>query len=245
MNFLSPTNIKPQTGAEGFSYLAEPQRTKPWFDIHAGVMSASRLGDWMGTHKTTGKPLKSRFDTEQELLYERTFGVVIEHFVTGAMQEGIEYEPKLRARYEAITGNKVDEAGAFYNKHFVASPDGLIDKDMWQGVEGLGGTEFKLLRDAMFAYVLQYGLPNDHELQVQGNLLASGRAWWDYMAGNLKTKKVKIIRVYPNFELHAKIRASVEAGILYTKPFSLKGVYDLEEKSNLEIMKPTTNPWDN
>lgn len=242
MNSLS-NSLKPQTGAEGFSYLAEPQRTKPWFDMHAGVMSASRLGDWMAVSKRDGKPLKSRYDTEQALLYERTFNVVIDHFVTGAMLEGIEYEPVLRARYEALTGNIVDEAGAFYNKDFVASPDGLIDKDNWMGDEGLGGTEFKLLRDTMFAYVLWNGLPEDHYLQVQGNLLASGRAWWDYMASNLKTKKSKIIRVYPDIELHARIKPSVEAGILYTKSFSMENVFDLEEKFILETPKLITNPW--
>lgn len=244
MSSLSLVNsLKPQTSAKGFSYLAEPQRTKPWIAIHSGVPSASRLGDWLGVSKTTGKPLQKRYDTEQELLYERTFGVVFDHFVTGAMLEGIEYEPALRARYEVITGNKVDEAGAFYNKYFVASPDGLCDKDIWKGDKGLGGQEFKLLRDNMFAYVLNHGLPEDHHLQVQGNLYASGRAWWDYMAGNLKTKKVKIIRIYPDFVLHAKIKASTEAGILYTSPFSMDDVYDLEEKLIIEQKIITENPW--
>lgn len=245
MSFLLNSQlIKPQQGAEGFSYLAEPQRTKPWFDIHNGVPSASRLGDWMGVRKDTGKPLQTRFSTEQELLYERAFGVVIEHFVTGAMREGIEYEPVLRAAYEAITGNKVNEAGAYYNKYFVASPDGLIDHpDKWKSDQGLGGTEFKLLRDTMFAYVLLNGLPDDHYKQVQGNLWASGRQWWDYMAGNLNTKKVKLIRVYPDLELHAKIKASVEAGILYTERFSLKDVYDLEDTPIITEQKLITNPW--
>lgn len=234
---ISSATIKMQKGAEGFSYLAEPQRTKPWFDIKIGKPSASGLGRWMGVSKVDGKPLKARYDYEKELIYERTFGVSVDHFATGAMLEGIEYEYIIRDRYEQITGNMVDQAGAFYNNFFVASPDGLVGED--------GGTEFKLLRDNSFMDVLTYGLPEDHYLQVQGCLLASGRQWWDYAAANLKTKKVKIIRVYPDVELHKKIKASTEAGILYTPKFSSDNIYDLQEvMQDTENNLLSENPWE-
>src|SRR5688500_8951619 len=97
-------NIKPQTGATGFSYLAEPQRTKPWFEIKLGKPSASGLERWMSVSKRDGSPLKARLDYEKELLYEKTFGVSFDHFKTEAMQEGIDYEPVVRARYEELTG---------------------------------------------------------------------------------------------------------------------------------------------
>ena len=49
--------------------------------------------------------------------------------------------------------------------------------------------------DASFADVLLNGVPSNYYLQVQGQLLASGRAWADFAVANLKTGKLKVIRV--------------------------------------------------
>jgi YqaJ-like viral recombinase domain len=228
--------IKMQTGAKGFSYLAEPQRSKPWYDIKLGKPSASGLERWMAVGVRDGKPIKSRYDYERELLYERTFGVSFDHFVSDAMEEGTLYEPIIKERYEQVTGNKVDDAGAFYNDFFVASPDGLVGKD--------GGTEYKLLRDQSFMDVLLNGIPPKFYKQVQGCLWASGREWWDFVAANIKTKKLKIIRVYPDLDLHAKIKESVEAGISLVNPFDSDGLFELENVADIETQNLNApSPW--
>lgn len=195
--------IKDQKAAKWFSYLAEPQRTKPWFDIRIGKVTASELNRWMAKSVRGDKPLKSRLDYEAELLYEREFGVSFERMVTSAMQEGTEFEGIVRDRYSAISGNVVDDPGAFYNNKFVASPDGLIGEE--------GGLEIKVLRDNSFMDVLINGIPESHKLQMQGNMLASGRKWWDYAAANLNTKKIVILRLQRSEEDIDKIKKSLES----------------------------------
>jgi len=178
-----------------FEYFAGEQRTKPWYDLRLGKPTASRLVDWLAVSKAktgAGKPLKARLDYEKELIFERKFGVAFEHYVNSAMQDGIDFEDFLLRQYEKEKGVTVVPVGAWYNDHFLASPDG--------GVNDEGIVEAKVLKDNSFADVLVDGVPDKHWKQIQGQLFASKRKWCDYIAGNLSTKKFKVIRVLPDPE---------------------------------------------
>ena len=173
--------------AQGFVYDNSPQGSPEWLNVRLGKVTASRLGDWLSVSKRDGKPLKARTDYERELAYERQFGTSFERFVTSAMQMGIDYEDFVAEQYAELTGNKVAKCGAFVGDLFVASPDRLTGDD--------GLLEIKVMGDASFADVLLNGVPSNYYLQVQGQLLASGRAWADFAVANLKTGKLKVIRV--------------------------------------------------
>lgn len=180
-----------------FQYFAGEQRTKPWFDLRLGKPTASRLEDWLAVSKakaTEGKPLKARLDYEKELMFERQFGVAFENYINSAMQDGIDFEAFALEQYTKITGNPVVPVGAWYNEHFLASPDG--------GIKDKGIAEAKVLRDNSFTEVLISGVPPKHQKQIQGQLFASKRKWADYIAINLSTRKIKIIRVEPDKEFH-------------------------------------------
>jgi len=78
-----------------FEYFAGEQRSKEWFELRQGKITASRLKDWMAVSIAKGKegtPLKARFDYERELLFEREFGVSFDFYVSEAMEDGINYE---------------------------------------------------------------------------------------------------------------------------------------------------------
>lgn len=180
-----------------FQYFAGEQRTEPWYQLRLGKPTASRLADWLAVSKAktgAGKPLKARLDYEKELLFERKFGVAFEHYVNSAMQDGIDFESFLLRQYEQTNKVTVTPVGAWYNEHFLASPDG--------GVNDEGIVEAKVLKDNSFADVLVDGIPEKHWKQVQGQLFASKRKWCDYIAGNLKTRKFKVVRVLPDPEFH-------------------------------------------
>lgn len=218
-----------------FEYFAGEQRTEPWFALRLGKPTASRLVDWLSVSKskaTAGKPLKARLDYEKELMFERQFGVAFENYVTSAMQDGIDFEDFLVTQYEKITGNKVTAVGAWYNDHFLASPDG--------GVADEGLIECKVVRDNSFTEVLVSGVPDKHWKQIQGQLFASGRKWCDYVVGNLSTRKVKIIRVLPDPEFHEYLEAALLEELV-TAEFDNEQLFDfvdatpepLEDNDNL------------
>lgn len=189
----------------GFSYDPAPQRTAPWYQRRLGKRSASRLADWLAVSKAkngAGKPLKSRLDYEKELLFEQKFGVAYENFVSSAMQDGIDFEAFARRQYMVqYPKRRVYEVGCWYNEFFVASPDSGVDDD--------GLLEIKVVRENTFSDILTGGVPDKWWKQIQGQLWASGRKWCDFVAINLKTKKVKIIRVFPDAEFHEWLAIAV------------------------------------
>ena len=207
------------TGAKGFDYSDAPQGSPEWRQLHVGRVGASNLGSWLSVSKRDGKPLKARLDLERELSFEKAFNVSFSKYVTGAMQAGIDNEGYVRDQYSSQMGVTVREVGAFYNGQFIASPDGLVGND--------GGIEIKWLQDSNWTEVLVSGTPlDDHYKQIQGNLYASGRKWWDYIAANGNTGKFIVITIERDEELIAEIAESIKAvdGI---KALSTDGVFTM------------------
>ena len=209
------------SGSLVFQYDPTPQRTPGWFATKRGKIGSSRLEDWLATSKakaTLGQPLKARLDYEKELMFERQFGASFNNFVTEAMQDGIDLEDFAAKQYQNITGNSVQEVGCWYNDFFVASPDRIVEED--------GLVEVKIVRDSTFVDVLMNGVPSKHQKQIQGQLWASGRAWCDYVCLNLTTKKIAIIRVFPDTEFHEYLVESVQEKLV-VEPFKLDTVHDI------------------
>lgn len=205
-----------------FEYLAAPQRSPEWFAARRGKITASRLEDWLAVSKRDGSPLKSRLDYERELQFERQFGVNYNNFISEAMLDGIDYEDFARRQYQEVTDNQVSLVGCYYNDFFVASPDGLIP--VMDSPSGL--VEIKVLRDANFSEVLSSGVPDKHWKQIQGGLWASGCKWADYIAFNLTTRKMKVIRVDEDKEFHATLEKSVQEP-LSVESFDIQGLFDV------------------
>lgn len=204
-----------------FNYFAGEQRTPEWYKLRIGKVTASRLEDWLSVSKAKGKegqPLQKRKDYEKELQFERQFGVAYDNFVSDAMKDGIVYEIFAIEQYEKIYERDVNSVGAWYNDLFVASPDGEV-----MGEPGL--VEVKVLRDNSFSAVLSDGIPEKHWKQVQGQLWASGKEWCDYIAINLNTKKMKVIRVQADEEFHKWLELAVPEP-LTVEPFDSKNLHD-------------------
>lgn len=208
-----------------FEYFDGEQRSPEWYALRLGKVTASRLSDWLAVSKAktgAGKPLKARLDYEKELLFERRFNTSFENFVSEAMQDGIDYEDFARKQYQEVTGNAVEECGAWYNEYFCASPDGVVGKD--------GLLEVKIVKDNTFAEILTNGVPDKWWKQCQGQLWASGRKWCDFVAVNFNTAKIKIIRVLPDKEFHEWAElAIVEDFNTDDSIFDDSQLYDLKE----------------
>jgi exodeoxyribonuclease (lambda-induced) len=213
---------RPTSKIDKFEYSDAPQRSPEWVSIRVGKPSASNLYRWLAVGKRDGKPLKARLDYERELAFERTFNTPFTRFVTGAMEAGQIMEEFLKRQYEQKYSVIVRPVGCYYNKWFVASPDGEIDGD--------GLIECKWVYDTTFSEVLTSGVPDNHYLQIQGQLWASGRKWCDYVVGNANTSKFVVIRVERDEETIDRIRNSVKEGIGTLPEIKTDNVFNFTEK---------------
>lgn len=93
-----------------------------------------------------------------------------------AMQFGIDNEPVARLAYELETGNTVEEA--FFEQlddDIGASPDGYVRED--------GLIEIKCPNTATHIDTLRsQKVPNQYFVQIQGQLLCTGRDWCDFVS---------------------------------------------------------------
>lgn len=217
--------------ADGFTYDPSPQRSPEWIERRLGKVTASRLEDFLSVSKaknSLGKPLQKRIDYEKELLFERTFKTSFETFVSDAMQDGIDFEAFAAKQYEQINGVTTYEVGCWYNDYFVASPD--------RGVGDDGLIEIKVVRDNTFSSIITDGVPQKWWKQIQGQLRASGRQWCDFVAINLNTKKIIIIRVLPDTEFHEWLDLAIPEPLsIDENMFKTDNIYDFVDQEPLPI----------
>ena len=210
-----------------FKYLDAPQGSPEWVEARVGKVTASRLKDWLATSVAKGKegvPLKARLDYERELAFEVEFNIPFERFVTAAMEQGQIMEEFLKRQYEIKFDVIAKPVGCYYSDAFVASPDAEI------GADGL--LECKWVYDTSFSEVLTAGVPDDHMLQIQGQLWASHRAWCDYVVGNQHTGKFVVIRVKRDEAIIKRIKDSLTDYKLSVWVKS-DNVYDFSEQPKL------------
>lgn len=147
-----------------------PQRSDAWYAARLGKATGSRFADVLAG----GKGLTRKAYAVQ-LALEIVTGKQVETFTSADMQTGTEREPIARALYEAYSGNFVDEVGFCLHDTLPCgvSPDGLIDLD--------GGLEIKCPKASTHAkYLTLPAEPSEYTAQIQGCMLVTGRAWWDF-----------------------------------------------------------------
>ena len=194
------------------------QGTQQWRDDRAGYATASRFKDVVATSKRTGEPLKARQDYMMEIVTERLTGVPIINSIGRAGEWGKDVVAQARAAYEAITGKLVKECGFIKHpkiKMVGCSPDGLIDKK--------GGLEIKCpINSSIHLQTVLSGMPDEHTLQIQGNLSVTGRSWWDFVSFDPRMPehlKIHIQRIKRNNRLIINLEKSIKAFLRETNKF--------------------------
>lgn len=174
-----------------------------WLNERAGKLTASRMSAALGKDGP-----KAKLKLMHEILAERMTGDTVRHFVTDAMQWGLEKECDAKAAYEAETGIIVRDA-TFYNhpriEYFGATPDGLI------GHEGL--IETKCPTTPVFVeWKLAGAVPAKYKPQMLAQLACTGRQWCEFVAYDPRVKKggLFIRRFIPPREEVAAIEKAAE-----------------------------------
>lgn len=149
-----------------------------WLPERRGKLTASRMADAMSFLKDGKTPSAARRRYIVELVGERAFEVAVDHYVTPAMQRGLDLEPEARAAYEAVSGNLVAPAALVAHpsiENFAATPDGFIDDD--------GLLEIKVPTVATFIEWRMAGvIPEEHIPQLAAQQVCCRKRWTHFVA---------------------------------------------------------------
>lgn len=157
--------------------------TPGWLAARRGLLTASRVADAIAVLKT-GKPSESRKKLMMELLAERMTGHAVDHYVTPAMQWGIDNQAAAISEYEAETGELVGPEVFVLHPSidwFGATPDGLVGKD--------GLIEVKCpTTPKHLAYVVAGEVPDEYKPQMLCQLACTRRQWVDFVSFDPRIK---------------------------------------------------------
>lgn len=151
------------------------QGTPEWFEVRAGIVTASRAKDLMA--KGQGK---TRMAYMYQLIGEVMTGEPVQVFQGNAHTErGHEMEPVARELYQQRAGTEVVQTGFIRNHEDIGgagySPDGLVGSD--------GAVEIKSRLPHIQVELLDTGkVPRDAILQMQFGMWVADLDWCDYVS---------------------------------------------------------------
>jgi len=134
-----------------------------------GCLTASNMRRALAMLKN-GKPSEERETYKRELVAERLVGYALDHYVTPAMQHGIDNEGPAKDAYTWLTGNMIEPLPSIAHPtipHFLATPDGRIEPKV--GVEVKCPTSTKFV-----AWKLAGVVPEEHKPQMIAQCLCAG-----------------------------------------------------------------------
>lgn len=155
------------------------QGTPEWLTARRGKVTASRCADLMA--KTKKGYAASRYNYLMELVAEHVTKRCVEHYVSPAMEWGIEQQPFAQAAYEISQNCSVESVGLIVHptiELFASSPDGLVDEH--------GLVEFKCPTDRVHLEYLRDGIiPEEYLPQLDAQLACMPeRQWNDFVSFN-------------------------------------------------------------
>ncbi len=165
-----------------------------WLSARCGKLTASRMADAMFMLKS-GEPAKARTDYLYELLAERMTGNTMSHYVTDAMQWGIDKEDEAADRFVALTGRDL-RLSRFYEhpqiSNFGATPDREIDDF---GIEIKCPTTAKYIK-----WKLDGIVPVEHRAQMLAQMACTGWKKMGFVAYDPRIKEERHQLFLANFE---------------------------------------------
>lgn len=189
-----------------------PSGTAEWVKARIGIVTASRLGDVMAKRKDKQEAAPRR-NYMRELVAERMTGFAIDHYVSPAMQWGLDYENEGKEYYEALSGNLIEPAGFILHRSiadFGATPDGFLSPD--------GVFEMKApTTSTHLDWIIDGKVPPEYKPQMLGEMMCTGRQWCDFSSYDPRmpeNKRLFVRRYEPTAAEFAEIEDAVRAFLL-------------------------------
>jgi predicted phage-related endonuclease len=171
-----------------------PQDSKLWIPARVGNLGASQIG--LAIKRTKSGWSESRQTLAFQIVAERVTGVAVDHYVTPAMQWGLDNEAGACELYEAQSGNLTHKAGWFPHPKIEclgATPDRLIDSD--------GLLEAKCPTTVKYIAWRKEGVvPEEHQPQMLVQLACTGRKYVDFVAFDPRIQNPKLQLFVRRFE---------------------------------------------
>jgi predicted phage-related endonuclease len=155
-----------------------------WLRERIGHLTASNMWKAMDFRKD-GKPGADRIKYLMEIVAERSQDAAVDHFVTPAMQHGLDYEDEAKALYVELGGGPLVRAEFIKHpeiEYCGATPDALVGDDGLLEVKCPTTTKF-------IAWKLSGIFPAEHVPQCLLQLACTRRRWVDLMAYDPRIKK--------------------------------------------------------
>ena len=155
------------------------------------MLTASKMGDVLDITKT-GKPGAGRVRVLKELVAERLTGLAASHYMTQAMQWGIDHQGDAISHYEIVTGEIVAPEALIFHptiEYLAATPDGFI------GLDGLLEVKCPTTTTHM-QWLIDGVVPEQHHPQLAVQLMCTGRSWADFMSFDPRMQRKEFIRRY-------------------------------------------------
>ena len=153
------------------------QRSEQWKLERAGKLTASVFADVIATTRK-GEPTAEYNKLLRLKAFERLAGIPRHEMNGKALAWGSDLEEAAVEAYEIETGNIVEPSGFVLHPDYEfigCSPDGLVGEH--------GGIEIKCPHDEQIHIQTWLdGMCSGHMAQVQGNMLVTGRLWWDFIS---------------------------------------------------------------
>lgn len=199
------------------------QNTAQWYGARLFHFTSSELSKLL-TKPKSGEGVSK---TAEAYIYDKiaeelTNGTCLDYTQVDTKETrwGHDCEPNARKAYEAAMGVEVELCGFIeYSSSFGGSPDGLVGED--------GGIEIKCpYNSAVHARYLLMQSPADlkalkpeYYAQIQGNLLVTGRKWFDFVSYDPRVQNpafaLKILRIPRDEKMIAEIIDAVDRATKY------------------------------
>jgi len=183
------------------------QNTPPWEFVRLGLATSSDYAKLLAKGKTTGKDSVQRdrlvHDTAHELIAQERADTWAGNRFTerGHAQEAEAFE--LYCDVRSLTPDMVRRPAFIKRTDLLTgcSPDALVSDD--------GGVEIKTMSGGLFLKLMTNPrVPPEHTAQLQGNLLVTGRSWWDLVIYS-PPHAPYVVRVEPDRPYHAELTAAL------------------------------------
>lgn len=153
------------------------QGSAEWFEARVGRITASRVADALSMLKRGGSSA-NRERYKIDILTEILTGNPVEHYVSPAMDFGIENEPVARSAYEMYMAETVELIGFVIHPKINrsgASPDGLVGEDGLIEIKVPTGTTH-------LQYLIDGVVPDEYVPQMMWQMACTGRKWCDFVS---------------------------------------------------------------
>lgn len=153
------------------------QQTTEWLQMRIGCVTGSRVADVMAKLKRKDGEAQCRADYKSQIVCEILTNRAFDHYVSPAMQWGLDNEIFARNAYEVAVDSVQQVGFALHAKiqRLGASPDGLVGDD--------GLVEFKCPNTTThLEYIITGEVPHEYHWQMLCEMACAERQWCDFVS---------------------------------------------------------------